>query len=356
MTLSPRVFLQIVLAVAAGAALACVLALLAIAAQPGVRAALASPTPTATFTPTPTRTPTATATFTATPLPTATSTPTATPTLGPTPTRMPIATRTARPVVQHFLMERPVAPTAQTTTPALFYLYGTTALGQYDVHHGEEFVNPRGTPLHAVADGTVVVAGDDARRVCGEDEDRVCGRDVNFYGKLVVIQLARTYNGQPVFALYGHLNQIVIAKGDAVKQGDVIGEVGMSGVALGPHVHFEVRLGVNDYAHTRNPILWMTPLAGRGALAGRFLDPKGDLRRSVVINLYRANANTFLYATETYSRDEFPPVNSDDELGENFAFPDLTPGEYIVRVSGQQYAARVTVQAGQLAFVEIGGP
>ena len=280
----------------------------------------------------------------------------------PTPATRPSAGRpTPRPLVQHFMMGRPVALPADKITPALYYLYGTTGMGTLDVHHGEEFVNPVGTPIYAVADGTIVVAGTDTQPLCGDDRKIVCGRDLSpdtggFYGKLVVIQLARDYNGQRIFALHGHMSKINVAVGDQIKPGDLIGEVGGSGVAQGgAHVHFEVRLGVNDYAHTRNPILWMTPLAGRGAIVGRYTDAKGAVVRSAVINLYR-DPQDFFYSTESYGRDRWPAINSDDEIGENFAMPDLAPGDYIVRVSGQPFTARVTVEAGKLAFVELGGP
>jgi murein DD-endopeptidase MepM/ murein hydrolase activator NlpD len=362
-----RTVLQIIIAVAIGIAMGCIcgaVVLVAMAVQPNVLAALTqSPTPTMTravASPLPTITlrPPSTPTTPITPIPSPPPpTPIATATDGTSvPPRTPIVTRASRIVARDFLMARPVAPNAPTTHPALTYLYGTTSGGTYDVHHGEEFVNPTGTPLYAVADGTVVVAGNDSRRMCGDDGKRACGRDINFYGNVVVIRLTRTLNDQPVFALYGHMNRINVAEGASVKQGDVIGEIGATGIAQGPHVHFEVRVGANDYAHTRNPILWMTPQQGRGALAGRYADSKGNLMRGAIIGLSRAEPENFLYSVETYSRDDAPPVNSDDELDENFAFPDLTPGDYIVRVSNQQYAARVTIQAGKLSFVEIGGP
>jgi murein DD-endopeptidase MepM/ murein hydrolase activator NlpD len=152
------------------------------------------------------------------------------------------------------------------------------------------------------------------------------------------------------------MDQITVSTGDQVKQGDPIGEIGMTGVADGPHVHFEIRLGTNDYAHTRNPILWMTPLAGRGSLAGRYVDSKGNLVRTfALVDIYRAD-NSFLFETETYGRDGRPAVNSDDELGENFAMGDLPAGDYIVRIAGQQFSSRVTIEAGKLSFVEVGGP
>src|SRR3972149_2837466 len=250
-----------------------------------------TPTHTATLTPTQTSTPTMTATFT--PLPTATFTPTPKPSATRTATtpRTGAATATrvpARTVANHFMMGRPVPSNVAMIAPDPIYLYGTTRYGDLDVHHGEEFENPTGTSLYAVSDGTVVVAGSDVQPICGDNGKTVCGRDTSpdsggYYGKLVVIQLARDYQGQRVFALYGHMNQITVQKGDVVKQGNAIGTIGSSGVALGPHVHFEVRLGVNDYYHTRNPILWMTPLPGRGSLAGRYLDANDKPIRGAIV-------------------------------------------------------------------------
>lgn len=323
--------------------------------------------PTATPTLTPTRS--IFPTITLAPIATRTSTPapfqpssTAAPTT-PLATRTP--TRTPFPVNEHFMVSRPVALSVAQGRPLVnpdpVYLYGTTRFGDLDVHHGEEFENPTGTPLFAVADGTIVVAGQDTVPMCGDDGNKVCGRDLSkdsggYYGNVVVLQLDQTYNGQRVFALYGHLNKIGVTKGDKVKEGDPIGEIGLSGIALGPHVHFEIRLGTNDYAHTRNPILWMTPLPGRGALAGRINDFRGNLMRGAVLSVTSADGSYPALSTETYSRDRWPAVNSDDELGENFAMPDLPAGDYIIRVQGQQFAARATVLDGQVTFVDIGLP
>ncbi len=362
---------QLMIALVAGVVLGCFFGAIvfSLIAAPTILSVAFGPSPTpthtATFTPTQTSTPTMTATFTPTPLPTATFTSTPLPTVTRTAaaTRVAAATATRAPtraVALHFMVGRPVPPNVAMIAPDPIYLYGTTRYGDLDVHHGEEFENPIGTPLYAVADGTVVVAGSDVQPICGDNGKTVCGRDTSpdsggYYGKLVVIQLARDYQGQRVFALYGHMNQISVQKGDAVKQGSVIGNIGSSGVALGPHVHFEVRLGVNDYAHTRNPILWMTPLPGRGSLAGRYLDANDNPIRGAIVNFYRASGD-FLFATETYSRDRWPLVNDDDEIGENFAMGDLPVGEYLIKIQGQQFAQRVTIQDGKLSVVDIGVP
>ena len=370
---------QIFVGLVAGISLGCIcgsLVIIGMITQSTVQPVLVSALRTATFTPTKTATPTntavptitlaptATTIPTRTPLPTATATPnvTATPTetRTPSPTRTLIPTKTPRPSVQHFIVGRPVAPTAQATIPAVFYLYGTTGQNTYDVHHGEEFVNPTGTAVYAVEDGVVVVSGSDTVPVCGDEQKSVCGRELNppdgYYGKLVILQIAQDYNGQRVYALYGHLSGMNVDVGDLVSKGDQVGFIGMTGVALGPHLHFEIRLGVNDYAHTRNPILWMQPLPGRGSIAGRYVDSKGALVRAANVSIFRADPDTFLYSTETYSRDKWPAVNGDEVLDENFAMPDLTPGDYIIRIPNTQFAARVTVESGKLSFVEIGGP
>lgn len=368
---------QLMLALIAGTVLGCIMGCIVVTvmfAPPMVAAVLPkSPTPTATatrlatITLAPTRTATPPVSNTPVPPPPSrTSVPAtgapATPVAvaSPAPTARPtLPTRTPRPIATHWMVERPVALNSTKSTPDLSYLYGTTEKGDLDVHHGEEFVNPTGTTLYAVADGTVVTAGNDSKRICGDDHKTLCGAYIDttqggYYGNLVVIQLARAYRGQRVFALYGHMNRITVNEGDQVSKGDVIGEVGMSGIALGPHIHFEIRFGVNDFGHTRNPILWMTPLEGRGAIAGSYRDNKGAFIRGALVDVYRADG-TFLIETETYGHDQYPDVNSDEDIGENFAVPDLAAGDYIVRINGQQFAQRVTVSNGGLAFVDFGG-
>lgn len=299
--------------------------------------------------PTETRPPTATRrpTNTRTPVPTNTPMATVAPTATPRPTFVP-----------HFLFGRPVKPDAVSDSPDRTYLYGTTGRGEYEVHHGEEFVNPLGTPLIAVADATVVVAGSDDLPICGAGGNELCGRKPDYYGNVIILKLDQTFNQQSVYVAYGHVQKWYVKPGQHVQEGEPVGEVGQAGIALGPHVHFETRVGVNSYAATRNSILWMRPLPGTGALAGRLQDRTGNLIRSATVILYADDENgTYIGDTETYSRDQYPPVNSDDVLGENWAFPDLPAGNYIVRAySGSLvYERRVTIENGKLSFIVFGG-
>lgn len=130
-------------------------------------------------------------------------------------------------------------------------------------------------------------AGNDRERLCGDDGKQVCGRSLNFYGLTTVIQLNQKYRGQTLFALYAHQDRIDVKRGQRVKRGDAIGAVGMTGIAIGPHIQFEIRVGANDYASTRNPMLWIAPLPERGVIAGRYADKEGNPIRGAMVDIYR---------------------------------------------------------------------
>ncbi len=89
-------------------------------------------------------------------------------------------------------------------------------------HNGTDYVAPKGTPVSAMAAGQVVAAGWQGG-----------------YGRLVVL---RHPNGYKTY--YGHLSGFAkgIRKGATVAQGQLVGYVGATGLATGPHLHFEMRL------------------------------------------------------------------------------------------------------------------
>lgn len=245
----------------------------------------------------------------------------------------------------HYWLYRPIPDNAQNWV-SRFYPYGSTAGGLYQVHHGVEFENPTGMPVLATTAGTVVVAGDDSVDVYGPVSA--------FYGKLVVLRLHQTFHDQPVFTLYGHLEGVYTQVGQTVERGDLLGVVGMSGVALGPHLHFEVRVGGNSYWDVRNPELWLRPFPGMGTLAGRLLDGTGEPVPQALVTLYRAEEpEKHWRETETYPRQG---VNPDDEWGENFLFGDVPAGAYVVRarVNDAVYAQQVQVAEGRTTFIVLG--
>jgi len=95
-------------------------------------------------------------------------------------------------------------------------------LKRYRPHHGIDYAAPQGTPVSAIGDGTVTFSGYQGG-----------------YGKLVVI---RHHNGYRT--CYGHLSRISkgITSGVKIDQGEVIGYVGSTGLATGPHLHYEMRV------------------------------------------------------------------------------------------------------------------
>jgi murein DD-endopeptidase MepM/ murein hydrolase activator NlpD len=209
-------------------------------------------------------------------------------------------------------------------------------------HHGVEFGVPTGTPVLAVGAGTVRVAGDDSQVAYGPT--------TNFYGNLVVIELAAS--DAPVFALYGHLSEVAVAVGQSVAAGETIGYSGATGVADGPHLHFEVRVGENSYGATRNPLLWLIPLPQTGVVAGRVVGPGGELLHEAPVTLQRVDAPAPYTATTSYA---VGGSNGDATLAENFALDDVVPGFYqaIVSDDDRRFITDLWVYPGRTNWVEI---
>jgi murein DD-endopeptidase MepM/ murein hydrolase activator NlpD len=211
-------------------------------------------------------------------------------------------------------------------------------------HHGVEFNVAAGTPILAAASGTVVVAGDDLATTYGPHLD--------FYGNLVVIQHDHTYNGRPLYTLYGHLSAVQVAIGQAVAAAEPIALSGSSGIADGPHLHFEVRVGQNSYESTRNPLLWLLPFSGRGVVSGRVTLSGGQLAHELPLTLRRIDGPAPYHATTTYAQET---LNPDDGWQENFAFDDVAAGYYelIIRSGEKTIQSEVWVFPNQTSFVEL---
>jgi murein DD-endopeptidase MepM/ murein hydrolase activator NlpD len=252
----------------------------------------------------------------------------------------------------HFLLDRPISLPG-TITIDLGYPYGNTEGGRREPHHGVEFYNASGTPVLAAADGQVVIAGDDSQTVYGPV--------ANFYGNLIVLEHHFPGIDQPIFTLYGHLSKIDVSTGQAVQAGEVIGEVGATGAAIGSHLHFELREGQDDYDSNRNPVLWMKPLVGEdgnslGVIAGQLLDAQGNPTYTNGINLqYFLDPNgpqSAAYPVETYAPEKHP-VHGDDTWNENFAFGDLPAGRYRISLmwGGKLYERWLEVQPGKVTLV-----
>lgn len=97
-------------------------------------------------------------------------------------------------------------------------------------HKGTDYAAARGTPIRATGNGKIAFAG------------RKGG-----YGNCIIIQ-----HGQGIETLYGHMNAFAkgMKAGARISQGDVIGYVGSTGLASGPHLHYEFHVN----GQVRNPV------------------------------------------------------------------------------------------------------
>jgi len=98
-------------------------------------------------------------------------------------------------------------------------------------HEGIDLGAPYGTPIRAAEAGRVIHSG-----------------RFGAYGKVVILKHAGAYR-----SVYAHARRLFVEKGDFVERGQKIAEVGATGRATGPHLHFEIRRG--ETAH--DPLVYL---------------------------------------------------------------------------------------------------
>jgi murein DD-endopeptidase MepM/ murein hydrolase activator NlpD len=104
--------------------------------------------------------------------------------------------------------------------------------GEGTFHRGIDIASSYGHSVAVAADGVVIYA------------DSMGG-----YGRMIVIEHSNGFATR-----YGHLSEFAVVEGQSVKCGDILGYVGMSGRATGPHLHYEVWLHdtpVNPHPYLR---------------------------------------------------------------------------------------------------------
>lgn len=111
----------------------------------------------------------------------------------------------------------------------------TSPFGGHRNHPGIDINGSTGDPVTAAGDGTVVLAG-------------MAPAGYSGYGNVVMID-----HGGGLATLYAHLSRVDVAMGQTVQQGQQLGAIGMTGIATGPHLHFEVRV---DNKPT-DPVPWL---------------------------------------------------------------------------------------------------
>jgi lipoprotein NlpD len=107
---------------------------------------------------------------------------------------------------------------AWPATGRLLTRFGPSGKGL--VNQGVNIALPKGTDIKAAADGVVAYVGD----------------GVNAYGGLILIR-----HGSGWATAYGHAQELLVSRGQAVKRGQLIGRSGQSGFADQPQLHFEIR-------------------------------------------------------------------------------------------------------------------
>ncbi|MGI6065487.1 MAG: peptidoglycan DD-metalloendopeptidase family protein [Bacillota bacterium] len=101
-------------------------------------------------------------------------------------------------------------------------------------HHGTDIAADTGTPIRAAKAGQISFVG---------------WRPI--YGQTIMIE-----HGQDLKTVYAHASKILVKKGQQVRKGQIIGEVGSTGRSTGPHLHFEVHVK----GKTVNPIRYLSGL------------------------------------------------------------------------------------------------
>ena len=246
---------------------------------------------------------------------------------------------------EHAHLIRPIGDTADAR-PDRFYPYGSTGQGRYPPHHGVEFVYPVGTPVLAVADAVVVVAG--------SDNYTLVGPHLDYYGTLVILRLQPAIDqSQPIYVLYGHLSQVLVHVGQQVRRGEIVGLIGSTGIAIGPHLHLEIRVGENALSHTRNPELWLDSLPGHGTIVGR-VEKDGQAVPGTLVTFHPVQRpDRYWREAWTYTGLPGKHIASDKVWRESFVMGDVPAGEYIIhtRIDGQLKTRRVRVTEGKTVYV-----
>jgi murein DD-endopeptidase MepM/ murein hydrolase activator NlpD len=255
----------------------------------------------------------------------------------------------------HFYFRRPVDASANSSE-IFWYVYGSDGpQNEWRIHTGIDLPNPIGKDVHAAGPGRVIWASD--QYAWPLENGRI--QTAYPYGNVVIIEHDFGYEGQKLFTLYAHLAKILVVQNQHVETGDVIGLSGQSGIVSGPHVHFEVRVGKNDYFETRNPILWVVPFENHGIIAGRILYQNGQPVQDVTVYLYQNGR--LVDTTTTYADPRWTSaqrgwhVTPDDVWREDFVIGDVPMGTYQVfaNVNGVRYSQTVIVRPATTSFVDL---
>lgn len=145
-------------------------------------------------------------------------------------------------------------------------------LNRIRAHKGVDYAASRGTPVKAAGKGKVIFKGTKGG-----------------YGRVIILQ-----HGSKYTTLYAHLNAYgkKIKKGSRVKQGQIIGYVGSSGLATGPHLHYEFRVNGTH----RNPLTVSLPNAA--ALAKKYRPEYDIIAENMISQIKSRKQSTIALTSE----------------------------------------------------------
>ena len=121
---------------------------------------------------------------------------------------------------QNLLASTPAVRPCQGWTTSRFGYRKSPFTGRREFHKGLDIANRKDTPIITTADGVVAYSG-----------------PKGLLGNMVSID-----HGHGMVTRFGHINKILVKRGQAVKRGDIIALMGNTGRSTGPHVHYEIHL------------------------------------------------------------------------------------------------------------------
>jgi len=231
------------------------------------------------------------------------------------------------------------------------YPFGAMMSGETIAHEGVEFYNSEGTPVLAALGGKVIFSGNDS--------DMQWGRLKNFYGNLIILEHKDSRTNTIFFTLYAHLSEILVTKGDQVKNGQQIGKVGASGAALGSHLHFEIRLYEPNLENIVNPELFLRLIHEEesGMLAGKIVNADGEfvLNNPITIQAIKDGkidsiSNVRFISTYATNKPERLCCN------ENFVLSNIQVGDYRVTtyIDGVFYEKQIKIIPNSITYINFG--
>ena len=245
----------------------------------------------------------------------------------------------------HFYFAAPIAA-SYPGDPIWDYRYGGIFFGPDIIHTGIDLPAPRGVDVLAAGPGTVVWAGIGLYSGSKSELD-------DPYGLAVAIRHDFGYKDQPLYTVYAHMEEVEVIVGQWVNTGAILGHVGSTGFTTGPHLHFEVRLGENDFWKTRNPELWISPSQGYGVLVGRVMSTYGERLDSHLVILKSLDTKRY-YEVYTYGPST---VNSDAYYNENVVLGDLPADVYELNIPYGALNRKINIQIlpGQITYFSFHG-